>query len=308
MQTKRTHPSVRARFAINSRDEIGEGPVWDRSGERLLWSDHKTGVIHQAQASGADDWRETHRWELRRPLAAAIPRARGGLIVLGSTEIFGLDDSGTITPFARVAVDPNRIRLNDAKCDPKGRLWASAFAADLSPCAALYRIDPDGTVTSLPYYARLANGLAWSPDGASCYLADSLARSIDAFDCNLERGTLTNRRTCITLTNGLPNGITVDRQGCLWVAATGAGAVQRYTPDGKFLEEVTIATSAATSCAFGGTDGADLFITSRTGRLPDFALSAGVAAEMMENNGPEAGGLFVCRPGATGAAATPFAG
>jgi sugar lactone lactonase YvrE len=308
MQTKRTQPSVSACFAIDARDQIGEGPVWDRARQCLLWLDHNTGVIHQAQAVDAEDWREIHRWELRRPLAAALPRMRGGLLVVGGTEIFGLDDAGAIAPFARIAVDPNRIRLNDAKCDPKGRLWATAFATDFSPCAALYRIDPDGTVTTLPYYARLANGLAWSPDGASFYFVDSLARSVDVFDFDLERGTMTNRRTCVTLARGLPNGISVDRQGGLWVAATGAGAVQRYTPDGEFLEEVTIATPAATSCAFGGPEGADLFITSRTGRLPEFALSAGVAAEMMDNNGPQAGGLFVCRPGANGAAATPFAG
>jgi sugar lactone lactonase YvrE len=100
----------------------------------------------------------------------------------------------------------------------------------------------------------------------------------------------------------------VDREGCLWVAATGAGEVQRYSPDGALLARIEISTPGATSCAFAGFDGADLCITSRSGRMPEVARKLGLTTEMMENNGPEAGALFICRPGVTGMPAHPFSG
>jgi sugar lactone lactonase YvrE len=303
-------PSQRATLAIDARNGIGDGPAWDAAAHRLIWSDHETGVITEAQSDGVGGWRETGAWNVHAPLAAAIPRSGGGLVVAGGTDIFMLDADGNIAPFTRIDADPKRVRLNDAKCDPRGRLWAGTLALDFSPSAGLYRIDPDGSVTVMLQNARLANGLDWSPDGTTFYFIDSLARTLDAFDFDLNAGTIANRRNVITLQRGcgLPNGMTVDRQGCLWLAATGAGEVRRYTPEGKLLGRVTISTPAATSCAFGGPGGADLFITSRRGRLPEIALHAGVAPEMMENNGPEAGGLFVCRPGQTGMPATPFAG
>ena len=299
-----------AQLAINARNGIGDGPLWDAADRRLLWSDHQTGVVHEARSDGARGWRQTGSWDLQRPLAVALPRSRGGLVVVGGVEIVLLDAGGNITPFTRIEADPLQVRFNDAKCDPRGRLWAGTLAVDFSPRAGLYRIDPDGTVSAMLDHARLANGLDWSPDGRTFYFIDSLERTVDAFDFDVAHGTLSNRRTLVTLEpgRGVPNGMCVDRGGYLWVAATGASEICRYSPRGELVGRVTIATAAATSCAFGGPDGADLFITSRRGRLPQIALSAGVAPEFMENDGPEAGGLFVCRPGPTGAPATPFAG
>jgi sugar lactone lactonase YvrE len=302
-------PSQRATLAIDARNGIGDGPAWDAADQRLIWSDHETGIIHQAHSDGAGGWHETGAWNVHCPLAAALPRSGGGLVVAGGTDIFMLDDDGNVTPFTRIDADPKRVRLNDAKCDPRGRLWAGTLALDFSPSAGLYRIDPDGSVRVMLQNARLANGLDWSPDGRTFYFIDSLARTVDAFDFDLDAGTIANRRNVVTLQwgCGLPNGMTVDREGCLWLAATGAGEVQRYTPEGELLERVTISTPGATSCAFGGPGGGELFITSRSGRLPEIALSTGIAPDMMQNDGPEAGGVFVFRPGQTGVPATPFA-
>jgi sugar lactone lactonase YvrE len=301
--------SIKATVAIDAHDIIGEGPTWNTACQRLLWSDNERGIVHEAASGGpGGHWRESKRWNLSRPLAAAIPRARGGLVVAGGTEIFTLDEVGRITPFACLDVDPNLVRLNDAKCDPQGRLWAGTLATDFSSRAGLYRIDPDRSVTPMLSNLRLANGLGWSPDGSTFYFIDSLSERIDAFDFDACDGVITNRRTVVTLDHGAPNGMTVDREGCLWVAATGTGQVHRYTPDGTLLTRVTISTPGATSCAFGGADGGDLFITSLGRRMPEVALELGLTSEMMENDRAESGSLFVCRPGPTGSPATPFAG
>lgn len=300
-----------AQFTINARDRIGEGPAWDAAGGRLLWSDNELGIIHEARSDGAGGWCETKRWELGRPIAAAIPRAAGGMVVAGGVDVFFLSEAGASTAFVRIDADPAIVRLNEAKCDARGRLWAGTIVADFTAgLGALYRIDPDGAVTTVLRGVTISNGLDWSPDGRTFYYIDSLTLAVAAFDFNMTRGTLGERRDVVKVPRGEggPDGMAIDREGCLWVAVVGAGEVRRYSPAGKLLSCVAIGTAGATSCAFGGSDGGELFITSLGRRMPDIALSLGFTDAMMDNSGPQAGGLFVCRPGATGAPAAPFAG
>lgn len=303
-----------AKLAIDARDTIGEGPTWDAAERRVLWSDNPNGIIHEARPDDQGGWRESRRWSLGRPIGAAIPRAKGGLVVVGGTEIFLVDDVGSIAPFARLDADPNLVRFNDAKCDPQGRLWAGTLANDFTlGRGALYRIDPSGTVTTMLEGMNISNGLDWSPDGATFYFADTATRVVDAFDFDATRGTISRRRTIVTIPKGegTTDGMTVDREGYLWVAIPGTGEVRRYMPDGTLVARVRISALAASSCAFGGTDRGDLFITSASIRLPDLVLPViGFSAEMADNiaKAPGAGGLFVCRPGTTGRPETPFAG
>jgi sugar lactone lactonase YvrE len=302
---------TQATLAIKAENKIGECPVWDKQHQRLLWVDHQVGTLHEARADGAGGWRQTQRWDLGRPIAAVIPRQPGGLVVTTGTEILLFDEAlAKCTPFVSLSVDPALIRLNDAKCDAQGRLWAGTFTTDFSARAALYRIDPDGTVTPALESVALSNGLDWSPDGSTFYYIDSLALTIEAFDFDAPCGTIGNRRTLVTFNRGEGggNGMTVDREGCLWVALTGSGEVRRYAPNGTLLGIVKVPTTGVTSCAFGGPDGGELFITSRSGRVHEqIARMLSLTPERMEDNGPEAGGLFVCRPGPTGPPATPFA-
>lgn len=305
---------LNATLTIDARDKIGEGPAWDAAAGRLLWSDNAAGIIHESRPDGAGGWRETRTWNLGRPIGAAMPRAKGGLVVAGGTEIFMLSEAGDIEPFVHLDADPNRVRLNDAKCDSHGRLWAGTLSSDFTPGrGALYRIDPSGAVTTMQTNMTISNGLDWSPDGLTFYLIDSPTHSVDAFDFDAVRGTISNRRTIVTIPRGegLPDGMTVDRDGYLWVAVIGAGEVRRYTPGGTQLARVEVSASAVTSCAFGGLDGTDLFITSASVQLPDVAFTDyGFSIEMVKKSPttPGAGGLFVCRPGAMGRPATPFAG
>lgn len=301
---------MKATVALDTRDLIGEAPVWDAAGQRLLWCDLEAGIVHAATPGNCGGWCESRRWDLHRPIAAAIPRTSGGLVVAGGVEIFALNEAGRILPFARLAADPNLVRFNDAKCDPQGRLWAGTLALDFTPRAALYRIDPDGAVSTVLDGLSIANGMDWSPDGSVFYLTESLSRCVEAFDFDAACGALTRRRTFVQIAygEGGPNGLTVDREGCLWLAVTGSGQVRRYSPEGKELLRVAIATPGATSCAFGGNDGANLFVTSLGRRMPEVARTLGLTDEMMNNDGPQSGGLFVCRPGATGRPATAFSG
>jgi sugar lactone lactonase YvrE len=302
---------LRAHLAIDAKDRIGEAPAWDRAQQRLLWSDMEEGVVHEARANGKGGWTETRRIELGVPIAATIPRSRGGFVLPAGTDVLLVDEAGQVTPLARLDVDAQRFRFNDAKCDAAGRLWAGTLSRDFEAgAAALYRIESNGAITTALEGLTLANGLDWSPDGSTFYLVDSLTRCLDAFDFDIASGSLGNRRTIVTLPfgEGGPNGLAVDNEGAIWMAVTGSGSVHRYTPDGDLLTRVLIGTPGATSCAFGGADGGDLFITSLGRRMPDVAQTIGITPAMMENAGPQAGALFVCRSGVAGPPARPFAG
>ena len=299
-----------ARLAIPAGDAIGEAPVWDEAGQRLLWVDHLKGVIHEATGNSGRGWHERRRWSLNRPVAAAIPRIAGGLIVASGREILILTEEGTVRPFASLDVNPSVIRINEAKCDADGHLWVGTLSLEFRPDATLYRITPEGSVTRVLEGVSLANGFDWSPDHSTFYFIDSLRMSVDEFDFDVARGSLSDRRLRIAIEAGAgaPNGLTVDREGSLWVALTGGAEVRRFSARGELTDRVGISVPGATSCAFGGADCTDLFITSRSGRMPEIALSLGVRPEMMESSDPEAGALFVCQPPAQGKPAHRFAG
>jgi sugar lactone lactonase YvrE len=302
---------LQADIAIECHDSIGEGPMWDARKNRLLWFDHALGTVHETIVDQSGYWFEVRRHALGRPIAAVVPRSNGGLLVASGTEIYTWDEDSDLAPFTALTGEAPALRINDAKCDRQGRLWAGTLHRDFLPdAAALHRVDPDGTVHTVLEGVTLANGLDWSPDGSTFYFVDSARASVDRFDFKATQGTISNRRRLIEFARGegIPNGMSVDREGCLWIALTGAGEVRRYNPEGQLLAKVSISTPGATSCAFGGLEGEYLFITSRSGRMPEVALRLGLTADMMDATGPTAGSLFVYRPGVTGAPANRFAG
>lgn len=313
---------LKATLAIDTGDIIGEAPTWDAAKRRLLWSDNKIGIVHEAKPDSTGTWHATRHWNLARRIGAAIPRAAGGFIVASGTEFLLMSEEGELTPFARLEADPGHFHLNDAKCDRQGRLWAGPLDSDINTPGrmirpgrgALYRVDPDGTVSTILHGVTVSNGLDWSPDGTTFYFIDSYRRQIDAFDFDAAQGAIANRRALVSFApgDGAPDGMTVDGEGGVWVAVAGAGEVRRYSPRGDLLTRVAIPVPTPTSCAFGGEDGATLFVTSARVILPATAftqLTHGFSVEMDNAaTGAGAGALFVCRPGVTGPPATPFAG
>jgi len=303
-----------AKLAIDARSTIGEGPTWDAQGQRLIWSDNASGTIFEARSDGNGGWCTSRQWALNRVTGAAIPRTKGGLIVASGTEILILGEAGTVETFARIDADPSIVKLNDARCDPQGRLWTGTYAHDFRPgISTLYRIDPDGAVTTMLEQVGLSNGIDWSPDGQTFYYIDSFTAAVAAFDFDPRRDTISRRRNVIEVpaSEGGLDGMTVDREGCLWLAIFGPGEVRRYSPCGELLMRIEASAPAVTSCCFGGADCGELFITSAALRIPDPVLPViGWTAELADNaaRAPGAGGVFVARPGVFGHRETPFAG
>jgi sugar lactone lactonase YvrE len=285
-------------LVVDEHDVLGEGPWWDAASATLLWVDIEGGRLHRHDpASGATSSRQ-----LARPVSAVVARRDGGLALAMENGVWvTATDLGAARRLAPIEADDPSTRLNDASCDRRGRLWAGTMARDARPGAgSLYRVDPDGSVARTLTGVTISNGIDWSPDDRSMYYVDSATRRVDVLDYDLATGSATGRRPLIELPEdaGLPDGLTVDAEGCLWVALWDGWAVRRYTPAGVLDRVVGLPVSRPTSCAFGGPDLRELYVTS--------ARSGLSTAEQARQ--PLAGGLFVVRPGIGGLPATPFAG
>ena len=145
--------------------------------------------------------------------------------------------------------------MNDGACDPQGRLWAGTLADDFRPGGgALYRLDRDGRVELMLDGLTISNGLGWSPDGVTMYLADSGPRVVHAFRFDPLKGGISDGRVLVNVAEplGAPDGLTVDANGDIWVAIYGGGRVQRYSPQGVLREELFVPAAQSTSCRVRG--------------------------------------------------------
>ncbi|GEC08058.1 calcium-binding protein [Streptomyces spinoverrucosus] len=242
--------------AVRAEATLGEGPTWDAAAGRLIWIDILGSRLHTYDpATGRRTTRTTPQH-----VGAAKPRANGGMVLNLRDGVGLLDPDGTFRWLHHDPV-PGR-RANDAAVAPDGALWAGTMRYDEAPGGGtLSRLAPDGSVAVVLDDVAVSNGTGWSPDGRLMYYIDSPTRRIDVFDT--VDGHVTGRRPLAGIEEGagFPDGLTVDADGCVWVALWDGGAVRRYTPTGELDRVLQLPVPRPTACAFGGPDLTDLYIT-----------------------------------------------
>ncbi|MFE7072384.1 SMP-30/gluconolactonase/LRE family protein [Streptomyces sp. NPDC057620] len=279
--------------AVRAEAALGEGPTWDADAQRLIWIDILgSRVFTYDPVSGRRTVLATEQH-----VGAAKPRAGGGLVVnlrdgiglYGPDSVTGADGvpggSPTGDPSSAAQefrwlhreVVPGR-RANDAAVAPDGSLWAGTMRYDEAPGGGtLSRFAPDGSAETVLDDVAVSNGTGWSPDGRLMYYIDSPTRRIDVFDYDGQQ--VANRRQLAAIEEGegFPDGLTVDAEGCVWVALWDGGAIRRYTPSGELDHVVELPVPRPTACAFGGADLTDLYITTaRTGLETPHPLAGSV--------------------------------
>jgi sugar lactone lactonase YvrE len=269
---------------------LGEGAIWNPETERLYWVDIEGKELHVFDPATGHD----RCYPVGACIGTVVPMHHGQALVALQSGIHQIDlATGQLTLLADPITDADQ-RFNDGKCDPAGRFWVGTLhLKQRDHAATLYRFDPDGRTHVMLRHVTNSNGLTWAPDRRTMYYIDTATQTVQAFDYNDIKGSISNPRPVVHISKelGEPDGMTIDAEGKLWVALFGAGAVHRYDPaTGALLQTIHVPSPHTSSCAFGGPELKTLFITTGCG---------GLSAKQLDEF-PLSGNVFAVEPGVAG--------
>lgn len=247
--------------------ELGEAPLWHVSQGRLYWLDIAAAQLHTWDYN-TTNWRSHALPASASALALYTDGANEGLLLAMQDELVLASFQGVVLQrLATLPALPIQWRFNDGKVDQQGRLWIGTLDSQRQPHNALFRYD--GELVQMDGDYAAANGIAWSSDERTLYIADSPRRTINAYHYDAINGEISHRRIFVTMQGEqVPDGLTVDSEGGVWCACWGGWQVLRYDPDGTITHRVALPVQFPTSCTFGGEALDELFITSAWTRVP----------------------------------------
>ncbi|WP_297693663.1 SMP-30/gluconolactonase/LRE family protein [uncultured Eudoraea sp.] len=273
----------KASLIYDAKATLGEGPFWDYKSDQLFWVDIEAGVLH----CHYDKTKENSAWHLEEMIGAVIPSGKETLILALETGIASFNyNTRELRPLGILENSDKKLRFNDGKCDPNGNLWIGTMHKNLKPgYGNLFKVDHELKDTLQIKNTSISNGMAWSPDKTKFYYIDTAVYEVWQFDFDVVKAEISNRKTIfkIPVAYGGADGMTIDREGMLWIAHWGGGCVRRWNPEsGKVLEKIEVDAPHVTSCCFGGKDLKTLYITTARSGMSEKDL----------NSYPLSGGLF----------------
>jgi sugar lactone lactonase YvrE len=286
------------RLVLDIRASLGECAQWNAAEQALYWVD--------INAPSLNRYDPRSHVNIATPLPESIGcfafRERGGFVLALRSGLWFADPRGRPTQkIADAPYDPAHHRFNDGRCDREGRFFAGSLNERRDAATgALFRLDPDLRLTRVLADVTTSNGLAWSPDGATMYHADTPTRTVRAFDYDRATGMPVNARVLAHFAGETerPDGATVDAEGCYWSAFYRGGKVVRVSPQGKVLAEYPIPAMCPTMCALGGPELSTLFVTTARQERPADELA----------RLPHSGGLFAMKVAVPGLPEPAFRG
>lgn len=243
---------------------LGEGIRWDDRRSELVWVDASRHLAHRARLGRGGRLKRVCTYHLPgRPGSITPIEGDEGWVIALERGIHLLRPDGSTLELVTAA--PAGVRMRNAACDPRGRLWVGSMAEDQrTAVGALYRLNHDGELRHMVGGLVVPSGIGWSPDGSTMYLADSGDQVVYSYPFDVERGRLGSRQVLISFenTDGSPADLTVDSRGDIWIAMYRGPAIRRHAADGSLLTAFDVPAALVTSCAFGGRGFRSLFITS----------------------------------------------
>jgi len=266
------------------RCETGEGPLWHPMERQVYWSDIPRGRIFRLNPFSR---RHEQIYE-GRIVGGYTIQSDGSLLLFMDRGSVAVWRDGKLKYLVNEMEGETDNRFNDVAADPAGRVFCGTMPTD-TRSATLYRMDTDGSVTTVLEGVGLSNGIGFSPDQKQMYYTDSLARKIYIFDYDIDSGDITNQRVFVETPDdgSIPDGMTVDAEGYVWGARWDGSSLYRYNPDGEQVVQIQFPAKKVSSVIFGGVDLTDMYVTTAGG---------GNKAE----EGPGAGGLFRLNVGIQG--------
>ena len=296
MSSQSTDPSsVPCRVITDTRDRVGESPVWSATEQALYWVDIEGRRIHRWDSAAGT----VQSWHSPERVGCIVLSARGGLVAAMESGVYEVTllapPALQATLLVGITHPRANMRFNDGRCDRQGRFWLSTMCMDMGLAAsvgAVFCLDEAGLGLSRVDGLITPNGMAFSPDGRCYYLSDShpSVQKIWAFDLDPASGAISQRRDFVDMgpLPGRPDGAAVDEQGNYWICGNDAGLVHCFSPQGQLLRSVPVPVAKPSMCAFGGPNLRTLFVAS--------ILPATVSADQPGLNGA----VFALDCGATG--------
>ncbi|GKS89743.1 SMP-30/gluconolactonase/LRE family protein [Acidovorax sp. SUPP2539] len=263
------------------RDLLGECPLWDARTQSLYWIDGRAGIVRRhTPATGAGV-----QWQLPQHIGAIALCDSGRLLLALEDDFQYLDpDTGTLSPLGvRVAHGADRMRLNDGRTDRNGRFVVGSMTLGrMAPEGALYQLGAHA-VRTLDTGIHVANGTCFSPDGRWLYFADSPTHQVRRYAYDAATGDIGPAEVMVDTRalGSVPDGATVDAEGCLWVALVQNGQLARFTPDGRLERRIQLPVTFVTCPCFGGPGLDVIYLTS----IRD-------SGNLLRSDHPDAGAVF----------------
>ncbi|MEF3327570.1 SMP-30/gluconolactonase/LRE family protein [Oceanobacillus oncorhynchi] len=267
----------------DEKAHLGESPSWDSEGQVLYWIDSARGNLYIYDPKNE----RNRKMEIGEHIGSVAPKNEQEVIMATESGIylFHLE-----TEKKTFITNPNKHSeniFNDGKCDPFGRFWVGTVnGVDAEKFTGeLFCLQLDYSIATKIQSVGCSNGITWSPDYQTMYYIDTLAYKIVAFDYDLNTGDINNKRTVVIIPEKfkLPDGMSGDMEGNLWVAHWDAGVICCWDPNNRnLLETIKLPVPRVTSCVFGGEKRNELYVTSARTGLTEKELASH----------PYSGGLF----------------